>query len=102
MDPRLAHFHADITRLCAQHYVKRLDLFGSAVGKGFNPATSDVDFLVEFADLSPGDYAKHYFALKENLTTLLGREVDLVVERAIKNPFFLESVQQSRESLFAA
>jgi predicted nucleotidyltransferase len=102
MDSRLAHFRDDINRLCAQHYVRRLDLFGSATGNGFNPAISDVDFLVEFTDLTPGDYAEHYFALKDGLTTLLGREVDLVVERAIKNPFFLESVQLSRESLFAA
>ncbi len=93
---------ARITALCRQYGVRRLDVFGSAIGPDFDPATSDVDFLVEFADLSPADYAEQYFALRESLVALLGREVDLVVERAVKNPYFLESVRRSRELLFAA
>lgn len=102
MDPRLAPYRSEIGRLCVRHRVRRLDLFGSAGGPGFDPASSDVDLLVEFADLTPGDYADHYFGLREDLRVLLGREIDLVVERAVRNPFFLESVRRSREVLFAA
>ena len=102
MDPRLAPYRTEIGRLCARHRVRRLDLFGSADGPAFDPATSDIDFIVEFADLPPGDYADHYFGLREDLAALLGREIDLVVERAVRNPFFLESVRRSREVLFAA
>ncbi len=102
MHSLLDRYRLEIDRLCARHRVRRLDLFGSATGAGFDPATSDVDFLVEFADLTPGDYADHYFGLREELTALLGREIDLVVERAVRNPFFLESVRRSRERLFAA
>ena len=102
MDVRLNRYRPEITRLCARQQVRRLELFGSAAGSNFDPATSDVNFLVELADLPPGDYAEQYFALREGLVTLLGREVDLVVERAVKNPYFLESVRHSRELLFAA
>ena len=102
MDARLNRYRRQITRLCARHQVRRLELFGSAAGSNFEPATSDVDFLVEFADLAPGDYVEQYFALREGLVALLGREVELVVERAVKNPYFLESVRHSRELLFAA
>jgi predicted nucleotidyltransferase len=102
MDARLSPYLPEITSLCARHQVRRLELFGSAAGQTFDPATSDVDFLVEFADLPPGDYAEQYFAFREGLVTLLGREVDLVVERAIRNPHFLELVGDSRELLFAA
>ena len=102
MDPSLDRYRPEIARLCARHRVRRLDLFGSATGPRFDPATSDVDFLVEFADLTPGDYADHYFGLREGFTALFGREIDLVVERAVRNPFFLESVRRSRELLFAA
>lgn len=102
MPPSLAPYRTDIDRLCAAHRVRRLDLFGSARGASLPPPSSDVDFLVEFADLSPADYAQHYFALREGLSTLLGREVDLVIERAVRNPYFLDALSRSREPLFAA
>ena len=98
----LAPFRQEIARLCAAHQVRRLDLFGSAHGQTLPPPTSDVDFLVEFAPLAPADYARQYFALREALSDLLGREVDLVVERAVRNPYFLANLQRWREPLFAA
>lgn len=102
MDTLVAEHQHAIRRLCAEHQVKRLDLFGSATGTAFDPERSDVDFVVEFAELSPRDYAHHYFGLKEGLVALLRRPVDLVVERAIRNPYFRQSVDASREPLFAA
>jgi predicted nucleotidyltransferase len=63
---------------------------------------SDLDFLVEFQPLSPGSYADAYFDLKEGLETLFQCPVDLIVESAIKNPYFLKSVQQSKRGLYAA
>jgi predicted nucleotidyltransferase len=62
------------------------DLFGSAVGTGFDPSTSDSDFLVEFGSLPKGGYSEHYFGLIEDLTALFGRPVDLLVARAVRNP----------------
>ena len=47
------------------HDVRRLDLFGSAVTDRFDPLRSDVDMLVEFADLPPRAYADAYFELKQ-------------------------------------
>jgi predicted nucleotidyltransferase len=44
---------AELVRLCMQYHVRRLELFGSATGEHFDPDTSDLDFLVEFHDLSP-------------------------------------------------
>jgi predicted nucleotidyltransferase len=102
MDAWLISYLSEVRRLCARHHVRRLELFGSATGHHFDPATSDVDFLVEFADLPPADYAEEYFALREGLIALLGREVDLIVERAVQNPYFLELVGRSREILFSA
>lgn len=89
-------------QLCTEHHVRRLDLFGSARGQDLPPASSDVDFLVEFHPLSPTDYTRHYFGLQEGLAALLERHVDLVVERAIRNPYFLAAVRASLESLFVA
>ena len=94
--------HNEIARLGTRHRVRRLALFGSSTGTAFDPATSDIDVLLGFARRPAADYADRYFGLREELAGLFGRDVELVAERAVRNPFFLESVRQSREALFAA
>ena len=92
-----------LKELCKQYRVKRFEVFGSAsTGEGFDSEKSDLDFLVEFLALGPGEHAKCYFGLLEALQDLFQRDVDLVMPRAIKNPYFLESINQKRELLYAA
>jgi predicted nucleotidyltransferase len=91
-----------VAEICRRHNVRRLDLFGSAVGPHFDPQTSDLDFLVEFGLFSRGEYSEHYFALIEDLKALFGRPVDVVVSRAVRNPYLLESINRTREALYAA
>jgi len=88
--------------LCRRFRVRRLELFGSAVGESFDPQSSDLDFLVEFLDLPSNGYADAYFGLAEALKDLFHREVDLVVLTAVKNPYFRESIERSRMPLYAA
>ena len=82
--------------------MQRLELFGSALRDDFHPERSDLDFLVEFEPLPAGAYAKTYFGLIEALERLFGRQVDLVVASAIKNPYFRESVERNKALLYAA
>ena len=92
-----------LKRLCKKYHVKRFEIFGSALtGQGFDPEKSDLDFLVEFLPLQPGEHANAYFGLLEALQDLFNRHVDLVMPRAIKNPYFLESINKSREVIYAA
>ena len=93
---------AKIEDLCRRHNVRRLELFGSATGAHFDPLTSDLDFIVEFGPFPAGGYSEHYFALLEELGQLFGRPVDLVVGRAVTNPYLLEGINCSRELLYAA
>jgi hypothetical protein len=88
--------------LCRRFRVRRLELFGSAAGTRFDPETSDFDFLVEFLPLPPGERADAYFGLLEAIQALFGRRVDLVMTRAIRNPYFLEGIASSRTLLYAA
>ena len=88
--------------LCRRYRVRRLELFGSAVGKSFDHESSDLDFLVEFRELRENEYADAYFGLLADLKALFHREVDLVVESAVKNPYFRESIERSRTLLYAA
>jgi len=98
----LDNFRPQIVALCRKHHVSRLELFGSAASGKFDIASSDIDFLVDFEQLKQGEYTDHYFGLYEDLESLLKRKVDLVVTRAVKNPYFLEKIEQSREVLYAA
>ncbi len=91
-----------IEALCRRFQVRRLELFGSAVGETFDQNSSDLDFIVEFADLPANGYADAYFGLAEALTELFHRDVDLVVLSAVKNPYFRESIERSRTLLYAA
>lgn len=90
----------DIEELCKQLGITRHDVFGSATTDRFGP-DSDVDILVRFDDPATGLFSR-YFDLKETLERLLGRQVDVVIEDAIKNPYFKESVEQSRRNVYAA
>lgn len=82
--------------------VGRLDLFGSATGDAFNEASSDVEVLVEFDAEPDFDYFDTYFALKEGLEEIRGRQVDVVVASSVRNPCFRRQAMQSRETLYAA
>jgi hypothetical protein len=89
-----------IDNLCRRLKVKRLDVFGSCSTGSFR-ADSDVDVLVEF-DHDARDLFDRYFDLKEGLEQILGRAVDVVVERALKNPFFKASIERTRKNIYAA
>jgi len=93
---------AELTQLCRRHSVRTLELFGSAANGTFDPGRSDLDFLVDFLPLGPGQRAHAYFGLLFDLEDLFGRKIDLVETSAIENPFFLKTVDRSRTVLYAA
>ena len=94
---------AELQDLCRRFGVRRLDLFGSAARGDFDPALSDLDFLVEFEPNEPGALSlATYFDFRDALETLFGRRVDLVEPGAIRNPYLRKSIGESRERVFAA
>lgn len=95
-----AKFVAGLTVLCRQFHVRRLDRFGSAGTKRFDPTRSDLDFLVEFEPVGPAVYADAFFGLREGLISLFGRPVDLVTEASLANPYFRHRVLAERQTLF--
>ncbi len=91
---------AELERLCRQYCVRRLDLFSSAATGRDLTLSSDLDFVVDFEPLPPGAYANTYFGLLEALEQLFDKPVDLVVESAIKNPYFKEAVEATRTTVY--
>lgn len=91
----------ELTALCRRSKARRLDAFGSALRADFDPAKSDLDFLVELDALPPAQYAEAYFVLKEGLEALFGLPVDLLTEGSLVNPFFRNRLAGERRTLYA-
>lgn len=102
MIPEIEQHRREIATLCREYDVQRLALFGSAATCGFQVNTSDLDFLVEFRPPLAAGYADRYFGLLEGLQDVFKRPVDLVVECAIRTPYFRESVDRNNALLYAA
>jgi predicted nucleotidyltransferase len=95
--------HSELVRLCEKYRVRKLEVFGStATGEGFDPQTSDLDFLVEYQPLESDGYASADFGLLEELQKLFDCPVDLVMTRAIRNKYFLRGIASSRTTVYAA
>jgi hypothetical protein len=91
-----------IEALCRRYGVATLEVFGSAAGEDFDPERSDLDFLVTFHPCEQMGPADQYFGLLFALQETFGRQVDLVCANAMKNPYFIEEVNSTRRSLYAA
>ena len=89
-----------LTQLCKRYRVRELQLFGSAATGAFVSATSDLDFVAEFADTQDADYADRYFDFAESLERLFNRPVDVVTKRAIRNPYFRAEVERTAQVLY--
>ena len=92
-------YKKDINDLCSIHSVDKLYLFGSA-SKGKLNADSDIDLVVKFKSIDLKTYFSNYMSLKNALKHLFRREVDLLEEQAISNPFIKESIEQSKQLIY--
>jgi hypothetical protein len=101
MSNLIEQHQGEVADLCRRSGARRLDAFGSAVRSDFDPATSDLDFLVELEDMQPADYAQAYFKLKEGLESLFGRPVDLVTSSSLANPYFRDRIASERQTVYA-
>ena len=90
-----------IWALCINNNVKSLYAFGSVCTDKFDEK-SDVDFLVSFKNIELLKYADNYFDFKFSLEELLNRPVDLIEEMAMKNPYFIEAVNESKKIIYGS
>ncbi|MDR0872001.1 MAG: nucleotidyltransferase domain-containing protein [Prevotellaceae bacterium] len=88
-----------IAALCRNHKVSKLFAFGSVLTNRFNDK-SDVDFVVEFEKIDLMNYVDNYFSLRNGLVLLLGREVDLLENKAIRNPVLKRNIDKSKHLIY--
>lgn len=91
----------ELKSLCERYDVKIMYVFGSAVTGEFSES-SDVDILISFKDISFEKYTDNYFELHDALVKLFQRKVDLITERSLSNPYFIESIEKTKQLLYAA
>jgi predicted nucleotidyltransferase len=88
-----------LIELCKRHNVKELYIFGSILTPRFSDS-SDIDFLVQFENIDILEYADNYFEFKEKLEKLLGREIDLLENQAIRNPIFRKILDRDKKLVY--
>ena len=88
-----------IRGLCSKHKVARLFVFGSVLSGRFKKG-SDIDFVVDFHDIDLYDYADNYFDFKFSLEKIFKRNVDLLEDKAISNPYLRQSIDSSKQLLY--
>ena len=88
-----------ITRLCDQHNVKELYLFGSVLTHDFNES-SDVDALVQFGEIDLNRYFDNYMDFKEGLEKVLSCSVDVIENQAIRNPIFRKIIDRDKKLIY--
>jgi predicted nucleotidyltransferase len=96
---KLVAYKKQINELCVSHKVKSLYAFGSVLTDDFN-SNSDIDLIVDFKEIDVVDYADNYFDLKFSLQDIFNRSVDLLEEQALKNPYFKEELNQTKELVY--
>lgn len=94
-------YKLELTALCVKYDIKTMHLFGSATTSQFN-AQSDIDILISFKELPFDLYTDNYFNLHRELEKLFKRKVDLLTERSLSNPYFIESLAKTKHLLYAA
>lgn len=88
-----------IDDLCKKHKVGRLFAFGSVLTNRFQ-TESDIDFIVDFNGVDVYDYADNYFNLKYSLQNLFKRNVDLLEDNAINNPYLRQSIDSTKQLIY--
>jgi uncharacterized protein len=96
---RLSIYQKDLDKLCENHKVKTLYAFGSVLTDEFN-TKSDIDLIVDFKQIPLEDYADNYFDFKFSLQDIFQRPIDLLEDKAIKNPYLRQSVNQYKQLVY--
>jgi len=96
----LDRYTNEIYTLCLKNKVKSLYVFGSVLTERFSEK-SDIDLVVDIDSSDPFDYSESYFNLKFALQDLFRRPIDLLENKAIKNPYIRRNIDRSKSLVYA-
>lgn len=90
-----------IIEICKRFHVRKLWVFGSILTPRFSDS-SDVDLCVDFEKekIQLFDYADNFFDFQFALEDLLGRKIDITEDSAVRNPYFREELNETRQLIY--
>ena len=92
----------ELTELCIKYSVDNLYVFGSVNSAHFN-AKSDIDILISFnKEIGIDEYSENYFLLHAQLKNLFNRDIDLLTDNSLSNPYFIQAIEQTKQLVYAA
>jgi len=89
-----------VRKLCVKNKVKSLYAFGSVLTNRFNH-DSDIDLIVDIDSVNPLEYGDCYFNLKYALQDLFHRPIDLLENKAIRNNYLRQEIDNSKQLIYA-
>ncbi len=90
----------EVVKLLKKHKIESAYVFGSALTEKFDEG-SDIDFLINFQEgLDPLEKGSLWWDLHDALRNSLNREIDLISESALKNPYFIQAVNESKVKIY--
>ena len=101
MKTNLLASHLDsLKKIFKKHKIEKAYVFGSVLNEELKK-NSDVDFLIQFQnDLTPLEKGTLWWSLHDSLRDLLGREIDLLTESSLKNPYFIQELNQTKQLIY--
>ena len=88
-----------LNKICKKYHVSLLYVFGSILTKKFSDK-SDIDFIVYFEQIPILEYADNFFDFMQELETIFNRKIDLVSGKAMKNPYFIKEIEQTKQLVY--
>jgi len=89
-----------IKEYCKKYKVKELYAIGSVVSNRFSE-NSDIDLLIKFDNISIEEYTDNYFTLHKLFRKIFNRKIDLITDKSLNNPFFIKTIEKSKQLLYA-
>ena len=99
MTPLIQNNITLIQNVLQKHNVKRAFVFGSVCTDKFNDH-SDIDMIIAFQERYFDNYVDNYLSLEFELSKLLHRNIDLLAEETIQNPYFIQSINQTKTPIY--
>ena len=96
---RIEFDRASLNSICSEHMVDKLYLFGSAASESSH-TESDIDLLVKFKPFDLSDYFKNYLDFKNSLQAFFKRDVDLIEEQSLSNPYLIRPIDQNKRLIY--
>ncbi len=103
MQPFIEQRKRELKSICKKLKISKLYAFGSAVTTDKFNENSDIDFLISFDNsISPEEYSDNYFQLQYKLRELFNRNIDIITERSLSNPYFIASIDKNKVLIYEA